>query len=191
MKENNINISVGERIAELRNKNKESQEQLAQVLNLTQTSISKIEKGHTKLSVEYQIKIEDHYGVKRGSLCSDKNTDTILETLKKYIHFTFKALSEGDESFLCPIITIDRAFYDYLYQFALANKEDKMPKEILDTWIKHIEKIFYETNKSNLFDNTVSFVPLPPDLINPMENRAHWKQTDLLRELNTRLFIKK
>ena len=86
---------------------------------------------------------------------------------------------------------LDKSLYEYLFQFAWVDKEQNMPKEIHDKWLDLIEKNFYEANKNNHFDNTVSFIPLPPDLINPEDSRADWKQTDLLRELHNQLFLKK
>ena len=63
---------VGKRIAELRKKNNESQEDLAHAINYNQSTICKLEKGQ-RLSADQQLKIAEHYGVSPTSLCFFKN----------------------------------------------------------------------------------------------------------------------
>lgn len=187
MKDKERNKIIGNRIKQLRIKNHETQSMLAEKINISQTSISKLENGTTSLSLENQLNITKHYNVSPNYLCSDDTNDTILETLKKYVRFEYASMTLGEESFLCPKIIIEKSFYEYLLKSALANKESYIPDEIRKAWLQDIEKKFYEANKDSNYSVTDTFVLLPEDLISPCDQKNDWKQADLLRELNNKL----
>lgn len=53
--------SVGQRIKELRKKNNETQKKLADIINSTPNSISKLENGDMGLTFENMLLIAEHF----------------------------------------------------------------------------------------------------------------------------------
>lgn len=179
--------TVGERIKLLREKNGESQAELGNAIGLSQNSISKLEKGDTQLTLDNQLRIAEHFNVSHDFLCTGKDKDSILETLKKYVSLKYKNLSDDTEAFIYPVLEINNVFFNYLIQSARAQSERYMPPDVRELWLEKEINNFYERNKENTFTNFESLVPLPEKLIYPEEQKCDWNQTDLLRKLNKQL----
>lgn len=179
--------TVGERIKHLREKKGDSQTKLGDAIGLSQNSISKLEKGETQLTLDNQLRIAEYFNVSHDYLCTGKNMDSILETLKKYVSMKYKNLSYGTEAFNCPVLEINNVFFEYLVRSARAQSDRYMPDDVRDKWLEIELNKFYECNKENSFTEFESIVPLPEKLIYPDSNKSEWKQTDLLRELKKQL----
>jgi transcriptional regulator with XRE-family HTH domain len=179
--------SVGQRIKMLREKKGESQAELGNAIGLSQNSISKIEKGDTNLTLENQLRIAEHFNVTHDFLCTGIESDTILDTLSKYIRLKYKNLSDGIESYNYPMIEINNVLFDYLINSSRVMNERGLPDEARSIWLKKINQDFYSRNKKNTFQDYEAIIPVPENLIYPDGNKTEWKQTDLLRELNKQL----
>ncbi|MBO4914161.1 MAG: helix-turn-helix transcriptional regulator [Oscillospiraceae bacterium] len=185
MDSNLVPKTVGERIKSLREKAKESQKELGELLGLTQNAISKLENGDTALTLENQIRIAEHYNVSHDYLCTGRNNDTILELLSKYISLGYTTVSEGQEiSITYPVMKIDKHLFAYLVRTSQACNNEFMPEEVKERWIQLETSLFYEANKNNDFSEKECIVPLPPKFILPDDQKNTWRQADLLRELH-------
>ena len=191
MNSNNQPKTVGERIKFLRKKNKETQEELGEALDLTQKSISNIENNITVLNVENLTKIANHYNVSTDYICIGTNSSSILELLEKYISIKFTNLNIGDSHYKYPTLQINSLFFDYLIQIAHAKQVEFIYDEIREDWIEKITKTFYENNKSKKLNLNNKFIPVPEHLILPDENKRDWKLGDLLREINNLIYNSK
>ena len=176
--------TVGERIKFLREKNGESQKELGDALGLTQNSISKLENDKTALMLEHQIRIAEHFNVSHDYLITGRDSDSILELLKKYVSIEFRKISEGTARMVCPVMKINKAFFRYLFKIARVEGDADIPVSVREVWIKEEKEVFYNSNRKNDFLKVETIVPLPPELIYPDEQKDSWKQSDLLRELN-------
>ena len=180
--------SIGERIKQLREKKGESQTKLGEIIGLSQNAISKIEKGDTQLTLENQFSIAEHFNVSHDYLCTGKDNDSILKLLEKYISLKYQNISNGEkEKFLYPVLSINKVYFDYLVKIANAKRVSDMPDDIRELWVEKEETVFYTHNKKNDFSVSESIVPLPQSLIYPDDEKAEWKQSDLLREMNNLL----
>lgn len=174
------NIEIGKRLKAIRKDRGETQEQLAAIMELSQITISKIENGDITLTLPNLLKIAEHYNVSLDYLCKDTGNATDLDILKKYIDLAYRNLGMGDsEHFNYPVFVINRAFFDYLIQTYHAHNS-VAPSDVIDTWCKKVMDNFFKQKKS---DETISFVPLPPEFIYP-DDTKDWKQTDLIREID-------
>jgi len=184
MIDNNTPKTVGERIKYLREKKGESQETLGRAIGLSQNSISKLEKGKTQLTLENQYSLVKHFNVSHDYLVSGNDENSLLVLLEKYISMNYSHISDGELSFDCPTLKIDKVLFNYLIRTARASQDNYMPDDIKRTWIEREINAFYELNEKNQFTESESVVPVPQRLIYPDENKENWKQSDLLREIN-------
>lgn len=109
--------SVGQRIKELRKKNNETQKELADIINSTPNSISKLENGDMGLTFENMLLIAEHFNVSLDYLCKGEGGSNLLETLNKYFSLRYHQISgvdETDNTYPLPVLSIDRAYFDYL-----------------------------------------------------------------------------
>lgn len=184
---NNMPKTVGERIKYLREKKGESQETLGRAIGLSQNSISKLEKGVTQLTLENQYSLVKHFNVSHDYLVSGNDENSLLVLLEKYISMNYSHISDGELSFDCPILKIDKVLFNYLIRTARASQDNYMPDDIKRTWIEREIDAFYELNEKNQFTESESVIPVPQRLIYPDESKENWKQSDLLREINKEL----
>lgn len=181
--------SIGARIKELRKKYNETQEELGEIINFSQTAISKIESGDTKkLQIENLVKIAEHYKVTCDYLCCGKG-NTLLELLESFVSLRKGNVSDEISSYKYPCFEIDQVFFDYLTSTENAKNALNIPPDIKEQWIsKEKEKFHKRTMKE---DHTkVSFVPVPVNLIYPDDKKEDWRQKDLIREINNTWFNK-
>ena len=173
MEEKTSKKAIGKRIKELRKKNKEKQEDLAQLLETTQNSISKVENGTSGLAINNLIKIAEHYGVSLDYLCKGEGGAYILNTLNKYVNFSYSSISgiaADDNTHLIPYFKIDKFFYQYLSQVAQANSNSKMPENIKQMWIAQAEKEFNDTIINDMYSEYYSFIPLAESVLHEQRN---------------------
>lgn len=184
--------TLEERLKYLRKKNGESQDELGKLLGLSQKAISNYEnpKTKTKVSLEILTKYAEHYNVSLDYLVTGISSDSILKLLEKYISITFADFSIGAGTFNCPMLQINKVFFDYLMHLARIAQNKDMPKDVAEFWLNIERKTFYEQNKHDDFTKIESVVPMPQQLIFPDEAKSDWKQADLLREINNQLFKK-
>lgn len=84
--------AIAKRIKELREKNGETQNDLAVALKCNQNNISKIESGKS-LTSDNLIAIAEHYDVSLDYLCKGLGGANMLDTLSKYIQLYFSVRS--------------------------------------------------------------------------------------------------
>ena len=77
--------SVGQRIQELRKKNKETQKELADIINSTPNSISKLENGDMGLTFDNMLLIAEHYNVSLDYLCKGEGGSNLLEIGRAHV----------------------------------------------------------------------------------------------------------
>lgn len=175
---------IGTRIKKLREKNHETQLELAKAIHVTQDNISKIETGKVSLTLENLFSITKHYHVSCDYICTGYDADTILTLLNTYVKLQFSKGSLGEEHFTYPKMEIAKIFYRFLIQ--LANANEFLPKTLKDQWIELEESNFFK-KMDNEPQEYVSVIPLPENFIFPDDNKKEWKQTDLLREIDHHL----
>lgn len=163
MEDKTCKKAIGRRIKDLRKKMKEKQKDLAQLLDTTQNSISKVENGSSGLSINNLIKVADHYNVSLDYLCKGEGGTDILDTLKKYVCFEYHSTSgiaDDDNKHLIPYFSIDSYFYRYLSQVADANSHFNMPDNIKEMWIAQAENEFNDTIICDTYSDRDNFIPL-------------------------------
>lgn len=177
------NKEIGERIKQLRQDYKETQEDLSVYMDLTQNSISKIECGEVTLTLENLLKISEHYNVSPDYLCNGTGDSTLLVTLRKYVNLTYSNWSEGDDIHCTyPLLEFDYSFYKYLFQIYQANISPA-PYEIKTEWCQKATEYFFKQSKQDSAEK-LFFVPVPRELVYPDDKKTDWKQSDLLREID-------
>jgi transcriptional regulator with XRE-family HTH domain len=184
MEAEQIRKSIGERIKKLREKKGESQEALGKAINLSQNSISKLENGETQLTMENQFAIAEHFNVSHDYICTGIGNDSILLLLQKYVSLRYTSISDGINRFDCPVLSINRVYFDYLIKSAKAQSDTYIPDEIRTLWLEKEIQSFYAHNKNNAKVEFESLIPLPEELIYPDGTKKEWTQSDLLREMN-------
>lgn len=72
----------GERLKELRKKNRYTQKELAKILNITQTALSRLESGTTSANEDIIIKVADLFNVSADYLLGRTDIKNIYKYLK-------------------------------------------------------------------------------------------------------------
>ncbi len=161
------NESIGLRIKELREKNGESQEDLAKALNFHQNNISKIEKGNS-LTSQNLILIAQHYNVSLDYLCKGEGGTDLLDTLKKYISFRYTKMSyvfsSDDTKYTIPKICINKSLFDYIVQIENARIDDKIPEELKNKWIAIELEKFNSRLQTDDYNDNVYLIPVPEEI---------------------------
>lgn len=179
-----LDIAVGKRLKTLRENKGESQEKLGTIFHVSQKAISNYEKGITPLPIELQIKYAEHFNVSHDYLCTGRSSDSILKLLEKYVSLNYQSMSNGNNKYLYPVLSINQVYFKYLVRTAKAKSDNYMRDEIRMLSIETEESEFYASNKNNDFSVSESVVPVPQNLIYPDDNKTDWNQNDLLREMN-------
>ena len=168
MKMKEIAEKVGSRIKELREQNKETQNDLAQILNCAQNNISKIE-GGTCLTLESLLKIATHYNVSMDYLCTGKGGPDLLGTLNQYIKYRWAPITGLDgvpeKKHLIPHIYINKAFYNCLYQIARAECTADIPYEAVELWKSKAVTDFNNSIISDKCNDNTEFILLETSVL--------------------------
>ena len=160
--------SVGIRIQELRKKNKETQKDLAEIISSTSNSISKIENGEMGLTFDNMILISEHYKVSLDYLCKGEGGLNLLETLNKYVILDYHDISgvtDNDTVYPLPILSINRAYFEYLIQTANAKADKNIPEELKTQWLDIETQKFNENIIHDTYNDYASIVPVKESII--------------------------
>lgn len=160
--------SVGLRIQELRKKNNETQKALADIINTTPNSISKIENGEMGLTFDKMILIAEHYHVSLDYLCKGEGGSNLLETLNKYVSLDYQnicGITDNNTVYPLPTLFIDRAYFEYLVQTANAKADKNIPEELRKQWFDIETKKFNEGIIYDTYKEYVSVIPVKESLI--------------------------
>lgn len=159
--------AIAKRIKYLREKNGETQNDLAISLGCNQNNISKIENGKS-LTSDNLILIAEHYHVSMDYLCKGEGGIDLLDTIEKYIRYKLAKISGIDESektHLIPHIEINHALYNCLRQISLAKTNPDMPQKIKEQWIKEATEEFNNGIITDNYKNYISFVLLESSIL--------------------------
>lgn len=190
MANENTKLIIATRIKKLREKNHETQSELAEAIHVTQDNISKIETAKVSLTLENLLSIAEHYHVSCDYICTGNDTYTIPALLNRYVKLQISRGSIGEEHLNYLEMKISKTFFDFLFQSANANENKYMPKEVREHWLELAESNFYkevnkEINKES--QEYISVIPVTGNLIFPDDSRKEWKQADLIREIDKQL----
>lgn len=186
MADENTKLIIATRIKKLREKNHETQSELAEAIHVTQDNISKIETAKVSLTLENLLFIAEHYHVSCDYICTGNDTNTILTILKRHVKLRFSRGSLGEEHLTYPEMEISKPFFDFLVQSAYASANDILPKVLKKQWLELAETTFYK-EADNESPEYVSVIPVTGSLIFPDDDKKDWKQADLLREIDKQL----
>lgn len=163
MKNKTDKKAVGMRIQELRKKNNETQKHLADIIHSTPNSISKLENGDMGLTFDNMLIIAEHYKVSLDFLCKGEGGSSLLDTLNTYIKLEIPNVSDisSHSAFRpTPILSINKAYFEYLVQVANAQHDTKMPSHLRDEWIKIEEQKFCDYIIHDKYDEFCSMIPV-------------------------------
>ena len=179
--EESCNIEIGNRIQKIRMQKEITQEDLAKKLNLKQSYISQIENGDKTCRVPLLIEIARHLEVSCDTLCTGFEADDLLTTLSKYVRLKYDFCPCDDTIHKYPILEINAALLEYLYQILLSEHIHDLPDEARNAWQDNAKQQFYKEKK----EQVCSFIPFPENQIvkdNTPPNR--WNQFELLHMVN-------
>lgn len=178
-----IKNNVGSNIRALRKSHEETQEDLANAINISKESIAKIEQGNVCLTLENQCKIAEHYHVSHDYILKGDGYGTILESLESFISFKLQDCTVGNQKLQYPQLEINQFLFNYLLQSARAEQAKNIPDKIRKLWHDEEKKNFFDSMKNNV-QKTIRLALVKTELIFPDSNKEDWKQTDLLREID-------
>ncbi len=159
--------AIAKRIKDLREKNGETQKDLAEALHFNQNNISKIEKGKS-LTPNNLIAISEHYNVSMDYLCKGEGGTDLLDTLQKYVRYKLAKTSgicETPTSHLIPYVEINQSLYNCLRQLSLAKANLDMPQKIKEQWIEEATQEFTNGIITDDYNNYVSFILLEESVL--------------------------
>ncbi|MBO5577476.1 MAG: helix-turn-helix transcriptional regulator [Ruminococcus sp.] len=158
--------SIGLRIKALREKNKETQTELAEAIHCNQNNISKMESGGS-LTAENLIAVAEHFNVSLDYLCKGEGGIDLLDTLNKYIRYEIinTTSTNYNKTINNPRININAFFYHYLRQTALADNTSEMPIEIRKQWSRHAKDEFNKKITNDNYDDYISFYIIEESLL--------------------------
>lgn len=168
MDNNALPEAIGLRIKNLREKNGETQKDLARVLDCNQNNISKLESGKS-LTPGNLILIAEHYNVTLDYLCKGEVENELLNILTKYISFSYKhisSLSIMDESAAVPSLQINEALFEYLVQVKNAEEDRDLPEDLKNKWREIEQEKFKYRVQSDTNANSISMIPIPENVAN-------------------------
>ena len=135
-------MNLDEKIRKIRKDNKMSQDDLAEILNVTRQTISNWENGKNYPDIETLIKISDKFNISLDILLKEnmnmvKKIDKNVKDTKKY-----KTILKVIISILILLV-----FTFIIYSFMYFNSKDKLENKFNDT----IEKYDFSINKDGYF----------------------------------------
>lgn len=176
---------VGKRIQNLRKKKGITQEELGYALELTQNSISKIETGATALTLSNLIKIANYFKVSTDYICTGQKGENYLSLLEKYSNLEYVSGSCGEMHYDYPILKINKSYFEYLIHIARAKSDKLIPDDIKELWINKEIQAFSNSRDFDTFTEYITVVPVPNDFIYPDDQKSDWKQSDLLKNVDS------
>ncbi len=138
----NGNLSViARRIKQLRENANETQEVLARKINMSTTTLSKIEQDIINLTLENARRIADHYNVSIDWICGRVDdmsvSENVLNTLCRYIKISTHVMSIR-QTHKIPFISINQYLFDFLNVLndAYNYKKNDVPDEVIGAWLE-------------------------------------------------------
>lgn len=181
-------LTVGQRIRQLRVSKNMSQTDLGKKIHLSQETISKIERGIQKPSLEQQISFAEYFGVTSGYLLTGEEFDT-LDFIGQYISFDYKSLPL-DTDIQNPVLKIDRALLCYLLNTARAKHDPSIPKYVRDSWLEKETEVFNNTRKDvNKNHEFVDVALVPFSLIYSSDEDYDHRYLDLWQKASKVLLL--
>ena len=172
--------AIGERIRELRKAKGLSQNELAEILNISQDAVSKIEQGKVSLSLEYQFILANEFNVSHDFLCTG-TPNTPLDIIKRNLSFRYSKIIFGKNSYTYPVLEINESLYTFLTRYSKAEAEKLIPDDIKKQWLQYEEKQFEENiGKEN--SKKVTLIPIDESMILSDEDSQF--TLDLLNKIN-------
>ena len=155
--------AIGERIRELRKAKGLIQNELAEILNISQDAVSKIEQGKVSLSLEYQFILANEFNVSHDFLCTG-TPNTPLDIIKRNLSFRYSKIIFGKNSYTYPVLEINESLYTFLTRYSKAEAEKLIPDDIKKQWLQYEEKQFEENiGKEN--SKKVTLIPIDESMI--------------------------
>lgn len=133
------------RLRKLRERENESQEELAKAVDVTKSIIQNIEQNKSKLSLELARKIAKHYNVSTDYICGITNDmvapRNILDMFCDYLSITQHHVKMKFPHEI-PFISINKPLFDYL---KIQDKAEQLKKqgvsdEVIDAWVRKEKK---------------------------------------------------
>lgn len=155
--------AIGDRIRELRKAKGLSQNELAEILSISQDAVSKIEQGKVSLNLEYQFILANEFNVSHDFLCTG-NPNTPLDIIKRNLSFRYSKIIFGKNSYTYPVLEINESLYTFLTRYSKAEAEKLIPDDIKKQWLQYEEKQFEENiGKEN--SKKVTLIPIHESMI--------------------------
>lgn len=145
-------VDLGEKIKQIRKDNKMSQDDIAEVLNVTRQTISNWENGKNYPDIETLIKISDKFNISLDILL--KNNMNMVKEIDKNVKDTkkYKTILKVIMSILIFLIVIF-----IIYNFMYFNSKDRLENKFNET----IEKYSFSINRdgyySMIYSDNISF----------------------------------
>lgn len=155
--------AIGDRIRELRKAKGLSQNELAEILSISQDAVSKIEQGKVSLNLEYQFILANEFNVSHDFLCTG-NPNTPLDIIKRNLSFRYSKTIFEKNSYTYPVLEINESLYTFLTRYSKAEAEKLIPDDIKKQWLQYEEKQFEENiGKEN--SKKVTLIPIHESMI--------------------------
>lgn len=176
-----------QRIKEIREANQETQEQLANALNVSVDTISKMEQGKCKITVDNIVAIAEHYNVNLDWICGRtdelKDPCSILETLLKFINIKNCTMTSGENKYSFSKLSIHTSLLKFFKDTAIATKTiENLPKEHKEALLQQCKENFCTKTKEDEFKRNDSLEYALVDFFKSSE--------ELLQLLNNNFIIK-
>lgn len=132
---------VVKRIKKLRERDNETQEELAIAIGCTKAAISNIEQGKSNPSLETVKKIALHYKVSIDFICGLYDDMTIpsnvLDSLLRYISLEIRPI-RFSQAHQIPVISINKGLFDYLNVLVRAKQllNKGVPDDVINGWLE-------------------------------------------------------
>lgn len=163
-----IKKDIGKRIKKLREKNKETQKNLAEVIHSTPDNISKIECGRVGLTFDNLILIADHYKVSLDFLCLGIGGLDMLDTLNNYFSLSYRLISDtvvDDVTQPLPLVSVYKTYFDYLVKSQEIKNLNSLPEDLKEHLINHVSQEFNDSLIHNANREIVCFIPVKESIV--------------------------
>lgn len=132
------------RLRKLRERDNESQDELATAIDVSKSTISNIEQGRGKFTVELVRKIAKHYKVSADYICGLTDdaeiSRNILDALCDYLSLSQHHIKMQFPHEI-PFLSMNKALFEYLraQDEARQLKERNVPDDVIGSWLKEVK----------------------------------------------------
>lgn len=154
---------IVKRLKGLRERDNETQDELAKAIGCTKSAISNIEQGKSAPSLKTVKMIALHYNVSIDFICGLSEDMTIpsnvLDSLCRHISLEMRSFTVSETQTI-PIISISKGLFDYLNASVKAEQfKETVPDEFIEAWIEK-EKEKAKNSLRTQKNDTVKFALL-------------------------------